>query len=201
MDNTGQKSNAGKKSHVSRDDIRNTLHTHFHMQASKQQAKLSATRSARKHIFSFIQVKKVKGPSNKRIFGSFGSSKCKLLCITTQEDKTNRPVLANEEGKNRKVQLIAYLHYVDFQTNYTIDVRKSWKCDSLASIENCRSEDDGNNRGSFLLQFQDEDVQNVQWSIDVTEAETAMKEFVWGLCALSIDINVSVQFIYEDTDV
>ncbi|OQS05018.1 hypothetical protein THRCLA_02800, partial [Thraustotheca clavata] len=164
-----------KKHHVSKEDIQHTLHAHF--QANK--AKDDKTKFIRKHVVSFVQVKTLNTSSSKRMFGSFGNSKCKLLCLTM-----------HDMIENGQARILGQLHYVNFQANYTIDCRKTWSLNDLKSIENCL--DDGNNhpQGSFRLRFEDIKDFNepLQWIVHANESTTAMKEFIWTLFALYVDI-------------
>ncbi|RQM23986.1 hypothetical protein B5M09_003969 [Aphanomyces astaci] len=116
------------KHHVSKDDLHHTLHAHFQTSKGKENDKVKA--NIRKHVVSFLQVKKVKKVhnSNKRLFNSFGSSKCKLLCITTHEAMN---------PDSAAPHTVVQLHHVNFLSNFTIESRKTWSLESLESIENC----------------------------------------------------------------
>eukprot|EP00644_Phytophthora_capsici_P009184 jgi/Phyca11/526056/estExt2_fgenesh1_pm.C_PHYCAscaffold_60152 len=95
---------------VSREDVRQTLHTHFHSLKPAPRPStggvLTATAS-RKRFFSFIQVQKPKSEAEtKRLFGhGTNASKHFVLCVTVQD--------ANP------VQL--ELHYVQLLSNLSVD--------------------------------------------------------------------------------
>ncbi|ETW08626.1 hypothetical protein, variant 1 [Aphanomyces invadans] len=168
------------KLHVSKDDLHHTLHAHF--QAAKGKAtendKLKMDKYTRKHVVSFLQVKKVKKvqTSNKRMFNSFGSTKCRLLCITTHE-----AIDPDNEAPHTVVQV----HHVNFQSNFTIEIRKTWSLESLESVENCLEDVEKYSNGAFRTQFDDKEHEPTQWIVDDDESPTAMMEFVWSILAYS----------------
>ncbi|KAF0683567.1 Aste57867_24424 [Aphanomyces stellatus] len=179
------KEDAGKtKLHVSRDDFQHTLHAHF--QTSKGTGKVSdydkgKDKYIRKHVVSFLRVKKAKVQSStKRKLSSFDASKCKLLCITTHD-------VPDADPKNPTPHVVAQLHHVNFQSNFTIECRKTWALDTLESIENCLEDTAHSPRGSFRLHFDDREHDPLQWIVDDDEQATAMLEFVWTILALSVD--------------
>ncbi|OQR96947.1 hypothetical protein ACHHYP_12901 [Achlya hypogyna] len=167
---------APKKHHVSVEDIQHTLHAHFHAAKKDDKAKY-----VRKHVVTFVQVKKLKTMASKRMFGSFGNSKCKLLCLTTHETLDTK--------------VVGQLHYVNFQANYTIDCRKTWSLDDLVAIENCLDDMADHPRGSFRLKFHEpkEASEPLQWVVHPSESATAMKEFIWALSALYADTKLAAQ--------
>ncbi|KAG7392325.1 hypothetical protein PHYBOEH_006428 [Phytophthora boehmeriae] len=159
---------------ISREDLRHTLHTHFHARAT---AKSSAVTSApsRKRVFSFLQVQKPKAlAENKRLFGhGNNAAKYFVLCLTVQE---------SPEGN---VQL--ELHYVQLLSNLSVDVRQSWGLKGLDTIEHSGVGPD-KTRGAFALFFTGE-LTACQWVVEARESATAMHEFLWSLCALSVQNN------------
>ncbi|KDO33478.1 hypothetical protein SPRG_02286 [Saprolegnia parasitica CBS 223.65] len=166
-----------KKHHVSVEDIQHTLQAHFQATKALRDEK-TKEKHVRKHVLAFLHVKKLQTTSAKRMFGSFGNSTCKLLCMTT-----------HDVVENGATKVMGQLHYVNFQANYTIDCRKTWALDDLESLEDC-SEDTGSYpRGSFRLKFRDaKDVNEpFHWIAHASESPTAMKEFVWALSALYVD--------------
>ncbi|EQC31437.1 hypothetical protein SDRG_11036 [Saprolegnia diclina VS20] len=164
-----------KKHLVPRADIQHTLHAHF--QAAKAPEK-TKEKHVRKHVVAFLHVKKLKTTSAKRMFGSFGNSTCKLLCMTT-----------HDVVENGATKVVGQLHYVNFQANYTIDCRKTWALDDLESLEDCSEDVVSYPRGSFRLKFRDNKDANepFHWVAHASESPTAMKEFVWALSALYVD--------------
>ncbi|RLN50928.1 hypothetical protein BBJ29_009375 [Phytophthora kernoviae] len=163
---------------ISREDLRHTLHTHFH--ASRASTKSSPVTStgftpARKRVFSFLQVQKPKAlAENKRLFGH-GTNAVKyfVLCVTIQE---------STEG-NAQLEL----HYVQLLSNLSVDVRQSWGLNGLDTIEHNGTGPD-KTRGAFALFFTGEPT-SYQWVVETRESVTALHEFLWSVCALSVQNN------------
>lgn len=195
---------------ISRDDIRNTLHTHFHAQAAKRHAAAAGARatndstnnssnasasaahsshggsaSGRKRVFSFVQVQKKKvSLTSKRIFGHSGlgssaSSKYYILCVTVQD------VAASAHSQQQQQ---CQLHYLQLLSTFQVEVRQSWDISRLGVIENNGLTSE-KKRGSFALCFEGEDAP-WQWLVADSESKFAMHEFLWSLCALSVDKKV-----------
>jgi hypothetical protein len=170
---------------ISRNDIRNTLHTYFHSQATKQskQAPLINKTSlaiGRKKVYSFVQVQKTKSAqSSKRIFGGSNSSLSKsyILCVCVQEATTTQDT-----------NVFAQLHYLQYLSNFTVDVRESWDIGKLDVIENNGLSSE-KKRGSFGLTFEGDDI-TWEWLVDDTECKFAMQEFIWSLAALCVERKV-----------
>ncbi|RHY75640.1 hypothetical protein DYB34_003123 [Aphanomyces astaci] len=162
------------KHHVSKDDLHHTLHAHFQTSKGKENDKLKA--NIRKHVVSFLQVKKVKKVhnSNKRLFNSFGSSKSKLLCITTHEAM---------DPDSAAPHTVVQLHHVNFLSNFTIESRKTWSLESLESIENCLDDAQLFPKGAFRTQFDDKEHEPAQWiSIEYDDAVSLFGTIQWGDC-------------------
>lgn len=187
---------------ISRDDIRNTLHTHFHSQASKRHAAAatgasssnayassatsagSAGITGRKRVYSFVQVQKKKvSLTSKRIFGHGGlgssASKYYILCVTVQDAGG---------GSSTSGQQQQQLHYLQLLSTFQVEVRQSWDIGRLDVIENNGLTSE-KKRGSFALCFEGEDAP-WQWLVADSESKFAMQEFLWSLCALSVDKKV-----------
>ncbi|KAG1685027.1 hypothetical protein DVH05_009768 [Phytophthora capsici] len=158
---------------VSREDVRQTLHTHFHSLKPAPRPStggvLTATAS-RKRFFSFIQVQKPKSEAEtKRLFGhGTNASKHFVLCVTVQD--------ANP------VQL--ELHYVQLLSNLSVDVRNSWNLNGLDTIEH-NGIGPEKPKGAFALFFRGES-SSWQWLVETRESGTAMHEFLWSLSALVV---------------
>lgn len=184
---------------ISREDIRNTLHTHFHSQASKRHAAAAAATGAnstnattsgaaatgRKRVYSFVQVQKKKvSLTSKRIFGHGGlgssASKYYILCVTAQD--------GGGSGQQQQQQL----HYLQLLSTFQVEVRQSWDIGRLDVIENNGLTSE-KKRGSFALCFEGEDAP-WQWLVADNESKFAMHEFLWSLCALSVDKKVRCLF-------
>uniref|UniRef100_K3X6S8 Exocyst complex component Sec3 C-terminal domain-containing protein n=1 Tax=Globisporangium ultimum (strain ATCC 200006 / CBS 805.95 / DAOM BR144) TaxID=431595 RepID=K3X6S8_GLOUD len=191
-------------SSISREDIHNTLHTHFHSQAlTKRQAASRGANSdssgtsstnqstgGRKRVFSFVQVQKKKvSLTSKRIFGHGGplggtASKYYILCVTVQD--TGLP--SSQQ-----------LHYLQLLSTFQVEVRQSWDIGRLDVIENNGLTSE-KKRGSFALHFEGEDTP-WQWLIADSESKFAMQEFLWSLCALSVDKKkILPRLVRIDTD-
>ncbi|KAF0738818.1 hypothetical protein Ae201684_005429 [Aphanomyces euteiches] len=186
----GNKENPTPKAklHVPKDDLYNTLHAHF--QSSKGQSKPSdqdkqKDKNIRKHVVTLLQVKKVKQPkvSNKRIFSSFGTSKCKLLCLTSHEAL---------DGSMQAHQTVVQLHHVNFHSNFTIDCRQTWTLDTLELVEKCFDDTTKHVNGAFRLYFTNSDIEPIQWIADDDESVASMMEFLWTILALCIDAHKSL---------
>ncbi|DBA00445.1 TPA: hypothetical protein N0F65_012976 [Lagenidium giganteum] len=172
---------------VSRDDIRNSLHTYFQSHAAKHQqhqvrslvgAGASSTApkpgAGRKRVYAFVQVQKKKvSLASKRIFGhSSGASKSYILCVSVQEGA-------------QSTASSAQLHYLQFLSTLSVDVRQSWDIGKLDVVENNGSTTE-KKRGSFALYFEQEDTP-WQWLVAENEGPNAMMEFIWSLCALAVE--------------
>lgn len=174
---------------VSRDDIRNTLHTFFRSLAPPKRlgasgpgpSSSSATTSGRKRVYSFVQVQKKKvSLTSKRLLGGLGgasTSKFYILCVTVQDTGAS-------------VQSQQQLHYLQLVSSLQVDVRQSWDLSRLVVIENNGLASE-KTRGAFALCFDGEDAP-WQWLVAETEASSAMHEFLWSLCALLVDKKVRV---------
>ncbi|KAF1318035.1 Exocyst protein sec3, partial [Globisporangium splendens] len=191
-------------SSISREDIRNTLHTHFHSQAlTKRQAasrgansdssstsSVNQSTGGRKRVFSFVQVQKKKvSLTSKRIFGHGGplgstASKYYILCVMVQD--TGLP--SSQQ-----------LHYLQLLSTFQVGVRQSWDIGRLDAIENNGLTSE-KKRGSFALHFEGEDIP-WQWFVADSESKFAMQEFLWSLCALSVDKKkILPRLVRIDTD-
>ncbi|KAF1323187.1 Exocyst protein sec3, partial [Globisporangium splendens] len=191
-------------SSISREDIRNTLHTHFHSQAlTKRQAasrgansdsssisSINQSTGGRKRVFSFVQVQKKKvSLTSKRIFGHGGplgstASKYYILCVTVQDTG----LLSSQQ-----------LHCLQLVSTFQVEVRQSWDIGCLNIIEN-NGLTSQKKRGSFALHFEGEDTP-WQWLVADSESKFAMQEFLWSLCALSIDKKkILPRLVRIDTD-
>lgn len=161
---------------ISREDIRNTLHTYFRSRPAASASSSSSSAARRQRVYSFVQVQKRKvslGP--KRLFGATGGPpKSYILCVTVQD------------GANAAAQL----HYVQFLRSLAVEVRQSWDIGRLDVIENAGVAPD-RKRGAFALLFDGEDTP-WQWLVDDRECKTAMLEFLWSICALALDHKVRV---------
>lgn len=174
---------APQLSTVSRDDIRNTLHTFFRAQtaaaASKRHAGAAigaaggAAGASRKRVHSFVQVQKKKvSLTSKRLLGhSSGVSKFYILCVTVQDGGAQHQ-----------------LHYLQLLSSLQVEVRQSWDIARLDVIENNGLTSE-KKRGSFALCFEGEDAP-WQWLVADTETKFAMHEFLWSICALAVDKKV-----------
>lgn len=167
---------------VSRDDIRNTLHTHFRSRPAGAGGRGDARAVTRKQrVFAFVQVQKRKaalglGVGPKRLFATGGGvPKQYILCVTAQDGGAGAAPSAQ-------------LHYVQFLRSLAVDVRQSWDIARLDVIENHGLTTD-KKRGAFALLFEGED-QPWQWLVHDAEPATAMAEFLWSLCALAVDQKV-----------
>lgn len=167
---------------VSRDDIRHTLHTHFHSQAKARQTSGPAAGSGRRRVHSFVQVQKKKvSLASKRIFGVGSAvSKFYILCVSVQD------------GAGASKPANAQLHYLQFLSTFAVDVRQSWDLSRLQVIENNGLTSE-KKRGSFSLFFTGEDA-SWQWLVDDNEGKDAMHEFLWSLCALCVEQKVGAYF-------
>ncbi|KAL4133895.1 hypothetical protein PRIC2_004211 [Phytophthora ramorum] len=167
---------------ISRDDVRHTLHTHFHSSKPTPRPSTgggaSASTASRKRVFSFVQVQKPKSSAaeTKRLFGHGpNASKYFVLCVTIQ-DSTAAAQLE--------------LHYVQLLSNLSVDVRSSWNLSGLDTIEH-NGIGPEKTRGAFALFFSGE-VTSWQWLVDARESATAMHEFLWSVCALAVQNNISL---------
>ncbi|POM70103.1 LOW QUALITY PROTEIN: Hypothetical protein PHPALM_13514, partial [Phytophthora palmivora] len=167
---------------ISRDDIRHTLHTHFHSSKPTTRPSIGtgATSSiGRKRVFSFLQVQKPKTEAEtKRLFGTSTTSKYFVLCVTVQDSANT--------VKSTAAQL--ELHYVQLLSNLSVDVRHSWNLTGLDTIEHNGIGPD-KPKGAFALFFSGEPT-SWQWLVETRESVTAMHEFLWSLCALAVQNNV-----------
>jgi hypothetical protein len=163
---------------VSREDVRNTLHTYFRSRAVAVSSSASSSGPAarRPRVYSFVQVQKRKvslGP--KRLFGAAGGpAKSYILCVTVQDGAGGA----------------AQLHYMQFLRALAVEVRQSWDIGRLDVIENAGVAPD-RKRGGFALLFDGEDAP-WQWLVDDRERKTAMLEFLWSICALALDRKVGL---------
>ncbi|KAG7383922.1 hypothetical protein PHYPSEUDO_003215 [Phytophthora pseudosyringae] len=162
---------------ISRDDVRHTLHTHFH--SSKPAPRPSTGGGAnvsRKKVFSFVQVQKPKSVAEtKRLFGhGANASKYFVLCVTAQD--------SNAAVKGGAAQL--ELHYVQLLSNLSVDVQNSWNLTGLDTIEH-NGIGPEKPKGAFALFFNGEKT-SWQWLVETRETATAMHEFLWSLCALAV---------------
>lgn len=160
---------AAALSGVSREDVRNTLHTFFR---SKQ-----APAARRTRVYSFVQVQKRKvSLATKRLFAASGAaggpSKYYILCVSVADGASPA----------------AQLHYMQFLRSLAVEARQSWDIGRLDVIENNGLTSE-KKRGSFSLFFDGEDAP-WQWLVDDRESKTAMLEFLWSLCALAIEQKV-----------
>ncbi|KAL3667643.1 hypothetical protein V7S43_007197 [Phytophthora oleae] len=158
---------------VSREDVRQTLHMHFHtlkpIPRPSTGGVLTATAS-RKRVFSFIQVQKPKSEAEtKRLFGhGANASRYFVLCVTVQDAV--------------KAQL--ELHYVQLLSNLSVDVRNSWNLNGLDTIEH-NGIGPEKPKGAFALFFSGES-SSWPWLVETRESGTAMHEFLWSLSALAV---------------
>ncbi|OWZ13942.1 hypothetical protein PHMEG_00012656 [Phytophthora megakarya] len=159
---------------ISRDDVRHTLHTHFHSSKPVTRPSMGSVASptvSRKRVFSFLQVQKPKAEAEtKRIFGP-NTSKYFVLCVTVQD----------------AAQKQLELHYVQLLSNLSVDVRHSWNLSGLDTIEHNGIGPD-KPKGAFALFFSGE-ATSWQWLVESRENSTAMHEFLWSLCALAAQNN------------
>ncbi|KAE9029673.1 hypothetical protein PF011_g965 [Phytophthora fragariae] len=163
---------------ISRDDVRHTLHTHFHSTKVNTRASSSggsgggSTVASRKRVLSFLQVQKTKTiAETKRLFGhNANASKYFVLCVTEQDSTAAVNQLE--------------LHYVQLLSNLSVDVRHSWDLSALDTIEHNGIGPD-KTRGAFALFFTGE-ATSWQWLVETRESATAMHEFLWSLCALAV---------------
>lgn len=190
-------------SSISREDIRHTLHTYFHSQATKRHAagrgNIAASESSggnlgRQRVFSFVQVQKKKvSLTSKRIFGHGGigstASKYYILCVTIQEASSSSGAGSAATAASSSSQ---QLHYLQLLSTFQVEVRQSWDIARLGVIENNGLTSE-KKRGSFALNFEGEDTP-WQWLVADTESKFAMQEFLWSLCALSVDKKVRCVF-------
>ncbi|KAL4174322.1 hypothetical protein KRP22_006260 [Phytophthora ramorum] len=167
---------------ISRDDVRHTLHTHFYSSKLTPRPSTgggaSASTASRKRVFSFVQVQKPKSSAaeTKRLFGHGpNASKYFVLCVTIQDSSA-------------AAQL--ELHYVQLLSNLSVDVRSSWNLSGLDTIEH-NGIGPEKTRGAFALFFSGE-VTSWQWLVDARESATAMHEFLWSVCALVVQNNISL---------
>ncbi|KAL4174320.1 hypothetical protein KRP22_006258 [Phytophthora ramorum] len=167
---------------ISRDDVRHTLHTHFHSSKPTPRPSTgggaSASTASRKRVFSFVQVQKPKSSAaeTKRLFGHGpNASKYFVLCVTIQDSSA-------------AAQL--ELHYVQLLSNLSVDVRSAWNLSGLDTIEH-NGIGPEKTRGAFALFFSGE-VTSWQWLVDARESATAMHEFLWSVCALVVQNNISL---------
>ncbi|KAF4037083.1 Exocyst complex component Sec3 [Phytophthora infestans] len=159
---------------ISRDDVRHTLHTHFH--SSKPAPRPSTGGGAaipvsnRKRVFSFVQVQKPKTEAeSKRLFGSAANAgRYFVLCVTIQD--------ANNTDKRLE------LHYVLLMSNLSVDVRNSWNLSKLDTIEH-NGIGPEKPKGAFALFFSEEST-SWPWLVEPRESATAMHEFLWSLGAI-----------------
>uniref|UniRef100_H3H8F3 Exocyst complex component Sec3 PIP2-binding N-terminal domain-containing protein n=1 Tax=Phytophthora ramorum TaxID=164328 RepID=H3H8F3_PHYRM len=171
---------------ISRDDVRHTLHTHFHSSKPTPRPSTgggaSASTASRKRVFSFVQVQKPKSNAaeTKRLFGHGpNASKYFVLCVTIQ-DSTAAAQLE--------------LHYVQLLSNLSVDVRSSWNLSGLDTIEH-NGIGPEKTRGAFALFFSGE-VTSWQWLVDARESATAMHEFLWSI-SLPRLVRLNVEELHE----
>jgi hypothetical protein len=169
---------AAKVSSISRDDLRHTLHTHFHSSKARAAPSVAgtATVATRKRVFSFVQVQKPKAAAEtKRLFGHGATpSKYFVLCVTEQDGSA----ATKGSGAQRE------LHSVQLMSNLSVDVRHSWNLSGLDTVEHNGVGPD-KPRGAFALFFSGEST-SWQWLVDSKESSSAMHEFLWSLCALAV---------------
>lgn len=136
---------------ISRDDVRHTLHTHFHSTKPNPRPSTgggpgggSTAVASRKRVFSFLQVQKPKTiAETKRLFGhGANASKYFVLCVTVQDST------AAVKGGGAQLEL----HYVQLLSNLSVDVRHSWNLSALDTIEHNGIGPD-KTRGAFALFF------------------------------------------------
>ncbi|KUG01670.1 Exocyst complex component SEC3A [Phytophthora nicotianae] len=165
---------------ISRDDVRHTLHTHFHSSKPAPRPSTSGAASppvsTRKRVFSFVQVQKPKSEAEtKRLFGhGANAGKYFVLCVTVQDSST----AAKGGGAHLE------LHYVQLLSNLSVDVRNSWNLRKLDTIEH-NGIGPEKPKGAFALFFSGEQV-SWQWLVETRENVTAMHEFLWSVCALVV---------------
>ncbi|EGZ18338.1 hypothetical protein PHYSODRAFT_498286 [Phytophthora sojae] len=171
---------------ISRDDVRHTLHTHFHSTKPNPRPSTgggpgggSTAVASRKRVFSFLQVQKPKTiAETKRLFGhGANASKYFVLCVTVQDST------AAVKGGGAQLEL----HYVQLLSNLSVDVRHSWNLSALDTIEHNGIGPD-KTRGAFALFFAGE-ATSWQWLVETRESATAMHEFLWSVCALAVQNN------------
>ncbi|KAG6945503.1 hypothetical protein JG687_00017262 [Phytophthora cactorum] len=170
---------------ISRDDVRHTLHTHFHSSKPAPRPSTggvsSPSVSNRKRVFSFVQVQKPKSEAEtKRLFShAANTGKYFVLCVTVQDSNAAVKVAAQLE-----------LHYVQLLSNLSVDVRNSWNLSGLDTIEH-NGIGPEKPKGAFALFFSGETA-SWQWLVEARESTTAMHEFLWSLCALAVQNNTTL---------
>ncbi|POM79256.1 Hypothetical protein PHPALM_3119 [Phytophthora palmivora] len=140
---------------ISRDDVRHTLHTHFH----------SSKPTTRPSIGTGVQKPKTEAET-KRSFGTNTTSKYFVLCVTVQDSA--------HTAKSTAVQL--ELHYVQLLSNLSVDVRHSWNLTGLDTVEHNGIGPD-KPKVAFALVFSGEPM-SWQWLVETMERATAMHEFL-----------------------
>ncbi|TYZ68806.1 hypothetical protein PybrP1_011653 [[Pythium] brassicae (nom. inval.)] len=174
---------------VSRDDIRNTLHTFFRSQAppkrhvGRSDASGGPGAVGRKRVYSFVQVQKKKvSLTSKRLLGhaglGSGASKFYILCVTVQDGAGAGAGLQPPQQQHQ-------LHYLQLLSSLQVEVRQSWDIGRLDVIENNGLTSE-KTRGAFALCFAGEDAP-WQWLVAASEPKFAMHEFLWSICALAVD--------------
>ncbi|KAJ8577362.1 hypothetical protein ON010_g1851 [Phytophthora cinnamomi] len=171
---------------ISRDDVRHTLHTHFHSTKPNPRPSTGGAPTAvvsRKRVFSFLQVQKPKAVAEtKRLFGHGANAvKYFVLCVTVQDSSA-----AVQGGGAQLLEL----HYVQLMSNLSVDVRHSWNLSALDTIEHNGIGPD-KTRGAFALFFAGETT-SWQWLVETRESATAMHEFLWSVCAIAVQNNTSL---------
>ncbi|ETI55798.1 hypothetical protein L915_01503 [Phytophthora nicotianae] len=184
---------------ISRDDVRHTLHTHFHSSKPAPRPSTSGAASppvsTRKRVFSFVQVQKPKSEAEtKRLFGhGANAGKYFVLCVTVQDSST----AAKGGGAHLE------LHYVQLLSNLSVDVRNSWNLRKLDTIEH-NGIGPEKPKGAFALFFSGEQV-SWQWLVETRENVTAKHEFLWSVCALVVQntttlprlVRINVEELHE----